>query len=329
MKRITGVALALAIACFSCAIGHGADAARLAVLVMPFDDKTWEFKDSEDTLTRAAAEAVKASEGYRYVSPDDFAKNWMSALTEKEKKLFGADPAAQMKNLKQYRPLFVHEDLGIVNEFKDRWGIDLVIIGEIRKEGDAAVLVTEIVSMGTGRLYAVSDEFRPKEAAELIKRQVGLLLAKAAGTLKVDADIILVPKRSIVAYDIKAMNGEYIRIIIDCSSDRPNPDLQNIDIVPRRPITDGILPLKVMAKERKEIAFQYFYRQGQFVNSKISTDRPKEVLGADAANGAEYEETLTVTSKGGYDLHFIFQWKGREVSGMRIEPVVNPYGDVK
>jgi hypothetical protein len=325
MRNAASIITALAVVFFSCAASLAADTAGPKVLVMPFDDKTWEFKDSEETLTKAAAEAVTASGAYRHVSPDDFAKNWTKALTEKEKKFFGPDPAAQMRNLKQYRPLFVHEDLGILNEYRDRWGVDFTIIGEVKREGDAAVLHTEIISMDTGRLYAVSDEFRPGEAAELIKRQVGLLLAKGAEAATVNADAVIVPQRSVVAYDIRAINGEYIRIVMDYSSNRPGPDLQNIDIIPHRPITDGILPLKVMSKEKKQITFQYFYRQGQFVNIKISTDRPKAASGKDA----EYEETLSVVSKGGYELRFTFKWKDQEAKGVRAEPVLNPYSDVR
>ena len=178
--------------------------------------------------------------------------------------------------------------------------------------------------MDTGRIYAVIDEFHPEEAAELIKMQVGLLLAKAAETMKVNADAVIVPKRSIIAYDLRALNGEYVRVVMDYSSNRPNPDLQNIDIVPHRPIADGILPLKVRTTEKRTITFQYFYRQGQFVNIKISTDRPK-----DAAKDAEYDETLTVVSKGGHELRFTFKWKDGETKGVRVEPVVNPYGDVR
>jgi hypothetical protein len=330
MKKVAGSITSVAIICFFCSVIFAADAPRSAVLVIPFDDKTWEFKDSEETLTKAAGEAVAASGAYRHVTPAGFADNWMKALTEKEKKSFGPDPAKQMKNLRQYRPLFVHEDLGTLNEYKDRWGVDFVIIGEVKKEGDvAAALNTEIISMNTGRLYAVSDEFRPGEAAELIKRQVGLLLAKGVETATVNADALIVPQRSVVAYDIRAVNGEYIRVVMDYSSNRPAPDLQNIDIVPHRPITDGILPLKVMSKEKKEITFQYFYRQGQFVNIKISTDRPKEASGKAASGAAEYEEALTVTSKGGYELRFTFKWKDGEAKGVRAEPVVNPYSDVR
>ncbi len=334
IKKITGIIVSLSAICFFCSsvlcdIVFSADAARPAALVIPFDDKTWEFKDSEEILTKAAAEAISASSAYRYVSPADFSKNWMKALTDKEKKFFGPDPAGQMKDLKQYRPLFVHEDLGTLNEYKDRWGVDFVIIGEVKREGDSVVLHTEIVSMNTGRLYAVSDEFRSEDAAGLIKRQVGLLLAKGGEAATANADEVIVPQRSVVAYDIRSMNGEYIRVVMDFFSNRPGPDLQNIDIVPHRPITDGILPLKVMSKEKKPITFQYFYRQGQFVNIKISADRPKEASGKAAAGAAEYEETLSVVSKGGYELRFTFKWKDGEAKGVRAEPVVNPYSEIR
>ena len=46
-------------------------------------------------------------------------------------------------------------------------------------------------------------------------------------------------------------------------------------------------------------------------------------------SGAEYEETLTITSKGGYVIRFVFYWKGGELKGVRAEPVVNPFSEVK
>ena len=276
-------------------------------------------------MTESAIAAVSTSGAYQYVSPDDFAKNWTNALTEKDRKLFGPNPAAQMKNLKQYRPLFVHEDLGTLNEFKDRWRVDLVIVGEIRREGDAMVLSTEIVSMDTGRLYTVNDEFQPKEASELVKRQASL--SSYEGSRDYESQRGYCYRSTTFGSRVQpaGLNGEYIRVVMDYSSNRPSPDLQNIDIVPHRPINDGILPLKVGTKEKKPITFQYFYRQGKFVNIKISTDRPKKVQD----NEAEYEETLTVISKGGYELRFTFKWKGQEAKGVRVEPVINPYSEVR
>jgi hypothetical protein len=324
-RKIASIVLcAIAAALFAGTAAFGTDTYGSNVLVMPFDDTTWDFKDSEEVLTKAAAEAITASGKYKYVSPEQFAANWLKELTDKERKLFSGDPAVQMKNLKQYRPMFNHADLGTINEYQKRWGADLVMMGEIRQEGEIAVLYTEIISMATGRFYAVSDEFDPKEAAGLMKKQVGLLLAKAEAVRKVEADEILVPAKSVIGYELRATDGARLRMIVDYSSFRPSPELQDVDIVPASPIADGILPLKVMAKEKKPITFQYFYREGQFVNIKISTARPKEASG----KGKEYDETLTVVSRDGYVIKFTFQWKNGEAKGIKIEPAVHPYGEV-
>jgi hypothetical protein len=326
MKRLLKIAPVIVVIFCACAGAFGAAGTGPNVLVMPFDDKTWEFKDSEEVLAKAAGEAVTASGKYRYISPDQFAANWLKALTDKERKLFGADPASQMKDLKQYRPMFSHADLGTLNEYSQRWGIDLVIIGEIKIGDDGeARLHSEIISMATGRLYAVSDLFSPEEAKNLMKKQVGLLLTKGAEVQKVEADSVIVPEKSIVGYDIRSSDGDYLRVVADYSSFRPEPELQKIEIIPHRPISDGILPLKVETKEKRPIKFQYFYRQGQLVNMKISADPPKEALKKDK----EYEETLSVVSRGGYVIRFMFQWKDGEAKGIRVEPAVHPYGEVK
>jgi len=326
MKRALSIASFIVVIFCACAGVFGADGTGSNVLVMPFDDKTWEFKDSEDVLTKTAEKAVAASGKYKYVSPEQFAANWLKALTEKERKLFGADPAAQMKNLKQYRPMFSHADLGTLNEYSQRWGIDLVIIGEIKIDDDGQPrLHSEIISMATGRLYAVSDLFSPEEAKDVMKKEVGLLLAKGAEVQKVEADGVIVPGKSVVSYDIRSSDGDYLRMVADYSSFRPEPELQKIEIVPHRPISDGILPLKVQTREKKPVKFQYFYKEGQLVNMKISADPPKEALRKDK----EYEETLSVVSRGGYVIRFMFQWKDGETKGIRVEPAVHPYGGVR
>lgn len=302
---------------------------EVRVLVIPYHDKTWEHKDAENVLTSSAVDTIKASGMYSYVSADKFAENWLKVLTDSERKLFTGDPASQMKDLKAYRPMFRHEDLGTLQEYRARWGTDMVILGDIRLSGEdpAAPLIlhSEIINMETGRFYAVEDEFKPDSAKDLAGKQVSKLLKKSADTGKVLADGVIFPPRSVVGYDIRASDGNYLRVVIDYSSNRPFPDPQKVEIIPHSPRTDGILPFTVKTREGKPIRVQFFYRGGQFINMKISTDPPP----SDPEKGDEREETLSVVSRGGYLLRFTFHWKGGEVSGIRIEPEVNPYGEVR
>jgi hypothetical protein len=312
------------------------------VLVIPFDDPKLAYKDSDRTLTEAAIEAVKGADKFTYVSPDTFAKNWTKVLTDNERKLFKGDPETEMKDLRRYRSVFVHEDLGTIAEYRDRWGADLVVIGRVveppPESEDPPTLLSEIISIGTGRLYSVEKPFDPDAAAKIMKKEVAMLLAKGDAVQKVDADGVLNPSRSTVGYDVKATDGQYLRIVFDYSSERPDPVIQRIDIVPHRPVKDGILQLKVQTKEKKPIKFQYYFKNGQFVNIKISTEPPPPA--APAAKGpaagpktdkAEKpdEETLTAKSVGGYAIKFTFSWKDGEIKGVRAEPAVNPYGAIK
>jgi hypothetical protein len=315
------------------------------VLVIPFEGRDGAFKSSDAALTSAAVEAVKADKKFVYVSPEQFAKNWMKVLTDKERKLFKEDPESEMKDLKRYRKAFAQEDLGTIAGYRDRWGVDLVIIGRVAETGpeqdEEPKLVTQIIGMETGRFFTVSKTFEPDDAKAIMKKEVARLLTKSDAVRKVDADGVLAAPKSIVGYDVKATNGQYLRVVFDYSSERPDPVIQKIDVAPHRPIKDGILPLKVQTEEKKPITFQYYFKAGQFVNIKITTDPPAgsgagagsagrdEKDKGDKAKEKALEESLTVKSAGGYAIKFTFQWKDGEVKGIRAEPVVNPYGAVK
>lgn len=326
--RIFSVLFAAALALAAPASAADAGKAGARVLIIPFDGDKGGFKEYDAALTAAAVDAVKSSGKFTYVGPDKFAENWVGKITPEERKLFKGDPAEEMKDLKRYRRAFVHEDLGTIAEYRDRWGVDLVIIGRVVEAGTEAGseprLVSEIISTATGRLYGVDKVFEPDKAGGIMKKEVLALLAKSDEVLKVDADGVVNPSRSIIGYDLKADGGRYLRAVFDYSSDRPNPALQKIEIVPHRPIKDGILKLVVVSLEKKPITFQYFYKNGQFVNIKISADPPEP-----AASGKTDEESLTVRSVGGYIIKFTFQWKDGKISGIRAEPAVNPYGEVR
>jgi hypothetical protein len=237
-----------------------------------------------------------------------------------------------MKDLKSYRPMFKHSDLGTLANYRDRWGVDFVVIGDIRPDANSPelgpVLYTEIVSMGTGRFYGTSDGFRASDAKELVGKQVARLVAKIPEAAKVDSDGVIIPARSVVGYDIRAVNGEYLRIAIDYSSDRPNPDMQKVEIFPLKGRSDVILPLQVKTRELRLIKFQFFYHKGEFVNNKIYVEGPR--ASGDAMGGEkEYEEKLSVVSAGGHVIRLTVLWKDNEISGVRAEPAVNPYGEVR
>jgi hypothetical protein len=178
--------------------------------------------------------------------------------------------------------------------------------------------------MDTGRFYAVEDEFSAEKAGGLASAQAARLLSRSADVMKVAADRVMVPSRSEVGYEVRTVDGNYLQVFVDYSSNRPAPDVQKVDIVPRKPRADGILPLIVKTKEGKPVKFQFFYRGGGLVNMKISAD-PPQGLGKDE----EREETLTMVSAAGYEIRITFGWKGGQTAGIRIEPAANPYGEIK
>jgi len=319
MKRATFIIAAAMLLCAAASPAAGG----VRVMVIPIEDTTGELKGVEDDLTAAAAEEVKAPGKYTYISPDRYAENWMKDVKEGEKKLFGADMAAELKDLKRLKPMFAHDELGSIAEHRERWGVDLVIVGQIRKEGEALKLYTEIVGMNTGRFYAASGECQPGLMKDEARRQMHLLMAKGDAVQEIGADRQLDPVMSVVAYELKTSGGGDLLLVADYTARRPDPELQNLDIMPKDPVRDGIKSLKLESNEKRPIEFAYLYKDGKIESVNISVPPPA------VTSAEESAEILTVPSAGGHIVNFTLTWKGGELKGVRVEPAVNPFSEVK
>ena len=319
MKRVMFIIAAAVLLC--AAVSPAAGGVR--VMVIPFEDTTGELKGVEDDLTAAAIDEVKASGRYTYISPGQYAENWMKDVKEGEKKLFGADMVAELKDLKRLKPMFVHDELGSIAEHRERWGVDLVIVGQIRKEGEALKLYTEIIGMNTGRFYAASGECQPGLMKDEATRQMHMLMAKGDAVQEVGADRQLDPVMSVVVYEIKTASGEDLLLVADYTARRPDPELQNLDIMPKDPVRDGIKSLRLESNEKRPIEFAYLYKDAQIESINISAPPPA------VTSAEESAEVLTVPSVSGHIVNFTLTWKGGELKGVRAEPAQNPFGEVK
>ncbi len=319
MKTVKFIIAAAVLLCAATSLAAGG----VRVMVIPFEDKAGELKGVEDDLTAAAVEEVKLSGRYTYISPDQYAENWMKDVKEGEKKLFGADMASELKDLKRLKPMFAHDELGSVAEHRDRWGVDLVIVAEVRKEGEALKLYSEIIGMNTGRFYTASGECQPGLMKDEVKRQTHMLMAKGDAVQEIAADRQLDPVMSIVVYEMKTSGGGDLLLVADYTARRPDPELQNLDIMPKDPVRDGIKSLKLESNEKRPIEFAYLYKDGQIESINISATAPA------VTSAEESTENLTVPSVSGHIINFTLTWKGGELKGVRAEPAQNPFGEVK
>ncbi|MCM8760707.1 MAG: hypothetical protein NC933_00990 [Candidatus Omnitrophica bacterium] len=152
--RIRAFVFMLFLFCCTC-VCHGAGT---RVLVVPFEDKTGELKGVEKDMTAAVIEEINSSRKYTHVTGDKFAENWIKTASEGDAKPLTPEAEIRLKDLRHLKPLLVHDELGAVAGYRDRWGADLVITGEIRKEGEALKLYSDIIGVSSGRFYSLSGQ---------------------------------------------------------------------------------------------------------------------------------------------------------------------------
>lgn len=306
--------------CASCA-------ANSKVIVIPFENGSEELEGMGDKLTDVVIEQVKKSDKYTYVSAHELFKNWFGGKEEKLKDAFGDETAEAIKEsitvLKTFRPMFAHDSLGTIFEYKEHWGIDLIIIGDIKRKNGFLQIDLEIISIDTGRFYSVSNDCRPEKMKDTMRKQVESALRKGEEVQTVEADKEIDHLMSIVSYNIQTLNGESIQIDADFTYERPDPNLQSLNIVPTQSLKEGMKVYKLQTKQEKPIEFRCFYKDGQLENIVIYTSSPS------AAEDIEYIEVLSMVSRGGYIINFTFSWKGETLETVRAEPLINPYCEVK
>ncbi|MEW6170579.1 MAG: hypothetical protein AB1472_03365, partial [Candidatus Omnitrophota bacterium] len=303
-------------------------AEHLRILVMPIEDKTGGYADLSKELTDIVVKEVKKSD-YEVVPEYTFFTNWWKATAgawnsnepistleeyETKKKNEGA----------KINDIFNHDALGTMIGHKDpwglkSWGIDLAVIGEVGKINEAIELYLELISIQTGRYFYCIEKTQVHQAKDVIKNEIKALLDKIDLVRKAEVDEELDPELSKVIYNIKTQTGQIIKIKVDYTSDRPNPPIQNVDILPPQKLKEGIDPYRISTKEKKDLIFDF-----KFKNNKLESVQVSHVSLPDTT-GIKYEETLTITSQQGYDIKFIFLWKDNEIISIRCEPFLNPY----
>jgi len=121
------------------------------------------------------------------------------------------------------------------------------------------------------------------------------------------------------SYDIKTVEGEDLVITADYARMRPDPEIENIDIAPRNPSSEGTRVFRIMTREGVPIEIQYLYAGDKCVEIKISAEP------SNTSSDAEHSQVLSVEARSGHIINFTFIWQGKELREVRIEPMVNPF----
>ncbi len=288
------------------------------ILVVPFESEVEKKEVISERMTEAAVAEVKAAGGVVYVTGDQFFEEWLKDGILKDWGIVGVE---QMYAL--LIPMLEPDGVGVIPEHKGQWKADFIISGARKKKVAVAELYMQIVSIDTGCFFAVTDVFNPEQAQKTVRRQVRTLLGKLEAVRKVNADTIVNPAMSTVQYDIASMEGEDIYITADYTSTRPNPPMQNASINAKTGLKDGEKVLRLRSRENRNIDVGFLYKNGKQENAWLNTNSSQ------CAQDAGFQETLSVVSKMGYVLNFTFEWSKGKLQGVKVDPLVHPYGEIR
>lgn len=317
-KIITALALISAIA-------FSAYAESIKIVVAPLTDKTGEYAQLAEEISGIVVQEVKRS-GYEVVPEYTFFVNWWKASC------IAWEVDKPVPTLEEYEAGKISEGGGILNHdgigmmvgnkqawHVDAWGVQLAILGEIRKSEKGIEIYSEIISLETGRYYYSVKQTEPEQAKSVIKNEIKSLLGKIIFIRKAEADEETDAAFSKVIYNIKTRSGQVIKMQVDYTSDRPDPPIQRVDILPPEELKEGVKSYRIPAKQKKDMIIEFCMKNNKLEYARVdNASRPETA-------GKEYRETLTITSEAGYDIDFEFLWKNNEVESIKCVPSRNPY----
>jgi hypothetical protein len=308
------------------AITFSAYAENPKIVVAPLADKTGEHAQLAEELSGIIVKEVKKS-GYEVVPEYTFFVNWWKASC------IAWEVDKPVPTLEEYETgkksegggILSHDSIGMMVGNKqawrvDAWGVQLAILGEIRKSDNKGIeIYSEIVSIETGRYYYSVKQTEPEQAKSVIRNEIKSLLGKINLIGKAEADEETDAEYSKVIYNVKTRTGRIIKIQIDYASDRPDPPIQHVDILPPEEFKEGVKSYHIPAKQKKDLIVEFCMKSNKLEYVRVdNASRPETA-------GKEYRETLTITSGAGYDIDFEFLWKNNEIESIKCAPSRNPY----
>lgn len=324
MKKIISISILVIVLSF----GFFSYAESLRIIVAPIEDKTGEHTDLAKELTDIVVKEVEKS-GYEVVPEYTFFTNWWKATAiawnsnEPVPTLAEYEDKKKKEGIKT-RDFFNHDALGTMIGHKDAWGlkgwgIHLAIIGEIRKSDKGIEIYLEVISAETGKYFYCVEKTQANQAKGVIKNEIKTLLGKIELIRKIEADQEVDAELSKVIYNIKTQTNQIIKIQVDYTSDRPNPLLQHVEIIPPLDLKEGISSYRIATKEKKDLIVEFHLKNKKLEFVRIDSSLPPD------STARQYEETLTITSEAGYDIEFEFLWKNNAIVSVLCTPARNPY----
>ena len=286
-----------------------------------------EGKDSDKELNRrvaiACSEAVIQSKGFRYISPTETVK----IMTEDEKiavdKIVDLEKEYGDENMEYLRKMSEpYKNKSFGNFFRALESTDIIIGGSVQRNGPLARVELMMNNGRNQRQYDVTVECEESRLDAEMRKKVRDLLKKISRPVKIYADRLIDVKKSVVTYLVKAIDNIEITIELDYTGDRPDPQVQSVNILPPDGVSkNGVATYQVKSDEGTIIDIEFTFKGGKLDSVRVDTPIP------DPLNKTKQSEILTINSKAGYLLKFDFMWDKGEMQSAQIYPLLNPFGD--
>lgn len=302
----------------------------LRVFVTPFESETNDndlikkvsvISAKEVIDSKGFAKEAAGSSRFIYVSPTAFT----NSVVRKEKiveKNVNLEKEYDVKNLNQLQEMHKpYQDTldGLVRALE---AADVILGGKVERKGSLVKVEVMIANPKTQKDYSVMVECEESRLNSEMRKAVNGLLKKISRVEKIYADKLTDPKWSKVIYVVRTMDSSDVTVEVDYTGDRPNPQIQNVRIIPPDNLNQNdVTTLKVKSTEGKIIGIDFDYKLGKLESVRVDTSMP------DPSKKGKQSETLTVKSRAGYLLEFVFVWKDGSMESAQLTPKINPFGD--
>jgi len=297
------------------------------IVVVPVKDATGAYGALAADLTDIARDEVRRA-GYAVVAEYAFFTRWWrvaAAAWKSDEPVPTPEEYEKKKRSGDFHPrdIFNHDFLGTVIDSHDAWtteklGADIAVMGDLRRDGEGLEISLEMLDLGSGRYCSAVRQAKTGQEEKAFKDGIASLLGKAGVIRAPEADEEVDGALSKVGYRVKTTTGEIIAIRVDYASNRPDPPLQHVDLLPPPDLKEGVRSYRLPTREGEDIVIE-FHMQHASVES-VSVGRA-----SDPAARARGQATRTVTSEGGYGITFTFSKEGDTETSVRCEPLRNPY----
>jgi hypothetical protein len=319
MMTIFKLLLAILILLQSANLYAGASCQR--VMVTLFEGKD-DVKGLDKKMSVICSEEVVRSKGFTYISPTDF----VSIVTGNEKitkdKALDLDKEYSDDNMKYLQEMSGPSKGTLEGTFKALECVDIIVGGTLVRDGQRIKAEVMMVNAKLDRNYVLSVEGEEDTLESKIRKAVQDLLKDMSRPVKIYADKLIDAKNSVVVYFVKSMENPDIKIELDYTGDRPEPQVQSVNILPPDNVKkDGMAKYRIKCEDGGIVNLEFNFKDGVLAGVRVDAAIP------DPSIDTPQSRTLIMKSRAGYALKFEFTWDKGAMTGAKLSPILNPFGN--